>query len=246
MRRIALVFLLSAGCCIFTQGLANAQYTSESPATLEPGRYEFISSVSSAQIDGKETQTLPGMKLRYGVVDNVQIEAWFGVTSMRLAKTPRYTGASDTFLMAKWRFINETKNDPQVGIAYQIKLPTADKPHKLGTGNVDNKFWLTAQKSMKRWKTWGYLGYNFQSGTSGVNYPFYGWAINNQVTETIIIGAEIVGNQHTVPKKNGEFIWSVCGRWNYVPDRSLLVKFGRSEKGTSDMSLYLGHLWSLK
>jgi hypothetical protein len=240
MKQARFFLLATALVCLASPVFAGPPYNVDDPGTLEPGRYNFTAAFISSQSSGKETQSFPNLTLKYGLKDATQISLGFGGISKRTAAAGRETGFADTTLGIKWRFKNETKTDPQWALGYQIKMPTANKSMGLGTGNFDHRLWLTFGKSFQRLKFFGNVGYNFLGDAKGTNNIYYGLATTFQATEHLIVGAQVYGNAPNARGKNDELAWGVGLRYNYAPDRALMLQVGRSERGFSDLNVYAG------
>ena len=101
----------------------------------------------------------------------------------------------------------------------------------LGSGTLDNMLLLIGAKSFGRWLAFGNVGYTFLGGRNGRNNVALGAGLTYQLTEHLVVGAQIYGNSAAAPAANDEMAWSAGLNYNFAPDRSLKLGIGRSERG---------------
>lgn len=136
--------------------------------------------------------------------------------------------------------MEETKKRPQLALGYQMKFPTGDVNRGLGSGTLDNALWLSGAKSFGRWVSFANIGYNFLGGGSGRNNLFLGTGLTYQLTEKLIVGAQVYGNSSSASGARDELAWGAGLTYNFAPDRTFLLSLGRSEHGFSDLNVYAG------
>ena len=226
-----------------TPAIAGVPYNVDDPGTTEPLATQVNIQYMSSQLRGSETQAFPSVGITYGVNNNTEADLSFGAASTRQSGTKRATDWSDTLVGVRWRFQEETKSRPQVGLAYFLKLPTASPSLGLGSGVADHQVYTMAAKSFGPYMVMADAGYNFVGSNTGKSNCLCGCAVTRQVSPTLNLGAQLYGNSATAPGAPGEFAWGVGGTYNYAPDRTFLVGAGRSMRGFSDCNVYVG--WML-
>jgi len=238
VRRTTIATWLTIVIGVVLSGAAHAQYFTDDPGTIEPKHAELsVGYTSASETPGKDLLSTPGMVLRYGLNDRMQVRLDFGVATKRSGKVQE-SGLADTNVYLKWRFKDETKKTPQLALVGFMKAPTADAQRGIGTGKFDEKFWLCAAKSFKRYKMWAYAGGYYPGLTPGArNGALYGVANSFQLTEKLVVGAELYGNTSVTVNKSDELAWDVVMKYNYAPDRNFKFRVGRSMKGFSDLNL---------
>ncbi len=246
MKRFTQIALIMALGCLGMPVLAGPPFNVDDPGTVELHHYQLTAAYISSQSSAGEQQAFPNLSLGYGLTNNIELDLGLGANSVRNTGMPRVAGFGDTTLGFKWRFQEENKRKPQLALGYQIKVPTADVDRGLGSGTVDNSFWLTGAKSYGRWVAFTNVGYNFLGGRSGENNLFYGLGLTYQLTEKLVVGAQVYGNTAAAPGTKSELAWGVGMTYNWAPDRALLVGLGRSEQGFSDLNVYAGLQFTFK
>ena len=219
---------------------SQAQYNVVDPGTSERHRFDLNVAYISSQNKYGEQQTLPGALLTYGYSSKLGIGVGFGLNSIRPSGSPRIGGFGDITPGFKWRFQEETKKRPQIALGYQLKIPTADAGRGLGSGTLDNTILLTGAKSFGRWVAFSNVGYNFLGGRDGRNNVFLGAGVTYQLTETLVVGAQVYGNSASAPGAKDELAWGAGLRYNFAPDRSFKLMLGKSDRGYSDLNVYAG------
>jgi len=231
--------------CVGVPAVAGPPYNVDDPGTSEPNRTNVYLLLNSSQIHGSESQQLPQLIAGYGLTDKLELDFGAALTSSRARGFGCNAGLGDTSLGFKYRFVEETKRQPQLGFVYSLKLPTASRERGLGTGVVDHSCWLCAAKSFGCCSLFSNVGYNFLGGTAGKNNLFYGAGLSAQVTEKLIVGAQLYGNTSSAPGNRAELAYGVGLVYNFAPDRSFVMQLGRSAEGVSDLNLTVGISFTL-
>ena len=101
-------------------------------------------------------------------------------------------GIGDIEVGVKFRFIQESKYIPQIGIFPLCEIPAGNPDKELGNGTVQYFLPLWIQKSFgDKWLTYGGYGYWINPGKSDENWSYVGWQAQYQLTEKVSIGAEL-------------------------------------------------------
>jgi len=154
-------------------------------------------------------------------------------------------GYSDTELGVKYRFIEESDNSPQVGIFPMIEIPTGNAAKDLGQGSVQAYLPVWVQKSWGQFTTYGGAGFWYNPGTDNRNWVFAGWEAQYDFSSTVTVGGELY--YHTADTREGEpgAGFDIGGYVNFSENDHLLISLGRSFRGDSVVSGYLGFQYTI-
>ena len=91
-------------------------------------------------------------------------------------------GIGDIEVGVKFRFIQESKYIPQIGIFPLCEIPAGNPDKELGNGTVQYFLPLWIQKSFgDKWMTYGGYGYLIHPGKSDENWSYVGWQAQYQL-----------------------------------------------------------------
>ena len=228
-----------------TAAQAGTPYNVDDPGTTEIGHTTVSLNYFSTQVRGSESQSAPNITVTYGQTPNLELDVLTGLATARISGTDRQTGFGDTTLGARWRFAEETRHAPQVGLAYFLKVPTASAANGLGTGKVDHLLYLMSAKSFGKAYVFGQAGYSVLGAAGQRNNAVYGLAVTYQTTEKLNLGAQLYGNTTPADGVPGELAYGVGLTDNYAANQALLVAVSHSTRGLSDLNLYAGVTWTL-
>jgi hypothetical protein len=189
-----------------TQAAAGPPYLTDDPEPVPYQHYEFYALSTGSAIRGDTSGFAPAFEFNYGAVPNGQLHLIAPFAFDGPAGGPAQYGAGDTELGFKYRFIDEDKTQPMVGIYPLVELPTGNERFGLGAGNPRAYFPLWIQKSFGDWTTYGGGGYwlNHGDDTPNQDYWFFGWLIQRQVTKQLAVGGEIYHQTGTVVMSPGD------------------------------------------
>ena len=228
-----------------TAAYAGTPYNVDDPGTTEVNHTAISLNYFSTQILGSEAQSAPNITITYGKTPNLELDLLTGLATARTSGADRQTGFGDTTVGARWRFAEETRRAPQVGLAYFLKVPTASVSKGLGTGKADHLLYLMSAKSYGKAYVFGQAGYSLLGAVGQKNNAVYGLAATYQATEKLNIGAQIYGNTTPADGVPGELAYGVGLTDNYAANQALLIAVSHSTRGLSDLNLYVGVTWTL-
>ncbi len=238
-------FLALALCTSLSAAHAGTPYNVDDPATTEAGHTGISLNYFSTQIRGSEAQSAPNITVTYGQTPKLELDLLAGLATARASGTDRQTGFGDIVLGARWRFAEETRRAPQVGLAYFLKVPTASTTYGLGTGKADHLLYLMAAKSYGKAYVFGQAGCGCPGMKGQKNNAVYGLACTYQTTEKLVLGVQVYGNTTPADGVPGELAYGVGLTDNYAANQALLVAASHSTRGLSDLNLYVGITWTL-
>jgi hypothetical protein len=146
-------------------------------------------------------------------------------------------GYGDTEFGVKYRFIQEGKVIPQVGIFPLVEFPSGDQKRGLGEPRIRAFFPIWVQKGFGPWTVYGGGGYWYNPGPDNRNYWQTGLVIMRELSKTVSVGVE--GYDFTARQKGdknqvGVNIGAVV---NITEDHHILLSVGRDITGTNRNTL---------
>jgi hypothetical protein len=244
--RVAIGMTLSALAA--TAAIAGPPFRTDDPEPVGYQNFEFYTFTAATRVTGDTAGVGPAFEFNYGPTEDLQLHLVAPFAFDSPSGEPDHFGYSDTEIGAKYRFIQEDEKGwrPMVGIFPLVELPTGNEEKGLGSGYT--RFFLPVwlQKSFGNWTTYGGGGYwlNKHHSTGDKNYWFMGWLLQNQVTDKLVIGAEIFHQtaDSVDGKPNSGF--NVGSVYDFNEHHHLLLSLGRGVHHASDtnrLSWYVGY-----
>jgi hypothetical protein len=147
-------------------------------------------------------------------------------------------------LGAKYRFLQETKTRPMVGVFPHIEIPFGNERQGLGAGHVQILVPLWLQKSYQHWTSYGGGGYLFNAGAPDGDTWLLGWEVQNDLTEHLMLGGEIFEFIPVAGFSQAETNFNLGGQVNFDDEHHLLFSAGKSIHGNTAFMAYLGFQWT--
>jgi len=220
--------------------LAGPPFDTDDPQPVDFLHWEFyIASMQHFEKSGSDA-TLPHLEVNYGAAPNLQLHI---VAPMGYAHATGEThyGYSDTEIGAKYRFIQETDNTPQVGVFPLVEIPTGNQAKDLGHGKTQVFLPVWIQKSWGDFTTYGGGGYWYNPGTDSKNYVFAGWEAQYDFSKLLTLGCEIYYHTADSPSSKSESAFNIGGYVNFNEHNHLLFSIGRSMASGGATTGYLGY-----
>jgi hypothetical protein len=149
------------------------------------------------------------------------------------------TGIGDVLLEYKRRF----GTDPYAGyfgINPQLTLPTGDKERGLGAGRGTVQIPLLYQKKWGETVFYSDLRYKWRAGEEGKGFWFLGFAVEQQISAGLKLGAEVFGTTPQASGGNHNASFNVGFKYSLAPGQVLMISAGRSFRPDPDLTLFLG------
>jgi hypothetical protein len=220
-------------------------FTTDDPEPVDFLHYEvYIASISYRQF-GYSTGTLPHLEVNYGAAPNLQLHVIAPMTYFTARGQPFNYGYGDTELGAKYRFIQETKKTPMVGIFPLVEVPTGSQSRNLGTGNTAEYLPLWIQKSFGTWTAYGGGGYWNNPGAGNRNYWFTGATLQCQATKKLMIGGEIFHNTSQLQGYGDGTGFNIGGVYDFDEGHHVMMSLGTGLQGSDHGTAYLAYQWTL-
>ena len=186
----------------------------------------------------------PHVEINYGVMPNVQLHVIAPVAYNSPSAGSGHYGYGDTELGVKFRFIQETKSVPMVGIFPLLEVPTGSSKDGLGTGRVHAFLPVWMQKTWGSWTVYGGGGYGINPGVGLQNYGFVGAVLQDQVTKPVLVGVEVYHQTASVVGERDDTAFNVGTVIDLSEAHHLLFSAGRSIDGPTDFQCYAAYQWT--
>lgn len=120
-----------------------------SASTTQCGVIEVDSGWLLQPMGGGVNQTMMLSSMRYGLTPKLDLR-WGTTNDMiqRGAGTSPLHGIGDQWLMARYRFMEQSKWVPALAFVYGVKVPTANPSKGFGSGYADHQFTLIASRDL--------------------------------------------------------------------------------------------------
>jgi len=155
-------------------------------------------------------------------------------------------GNGDIEVGVKFRFVQETKYVPQVGIFPLVEIPTGNSSKELGSGNLQVLLPVWLQKSFgEKWKMYGGYGLWINPGSGNKNWSFVGLRAQYQALKKVNFGCEIYYTTPDVVGGTSDARFNI-GSVIDVNDRNhILLSAGRSFTNNTTFQCYIGYLFTI-
>jgi len=240
--KILSLILLSA---LFFLNTAHAgpPFISDNP---EPTEYKHVELYFFSALDKTNDAAnlqIPAVEADWGFAPNWQLHLVVpGVLNMPQGEPNTY-GLGDIETGFTYRFIQETKDRPQVAIAPIWEIPSGDKDRGLGNGRGWLKLPVWLQKTWGSWTTYGGSGYVINSAPEARNYSFASLVVQHDLNDKWTLGSEIFTQGASAVDSRAYTMLTVGGYYNFNKHFSLLFSTGHSIIGEAHLQGYVGVHW---
>ena len=242
--RIILLFLTSLVCAGYHNVYAGPPFFTDDPEPVDYRHWEiYLASQYLSTKDGS-SGTLPHLEANYGAYPNLQLHIIAPETFNDPAGSSYAQGYGDTELGAKYRFVQETDNIPQIGSFIQVELPTGDENRGLGNGKTQVFIPIWLQKSFGPWTSYGGGGYWINPGTDNKNWIYAGWLLQRDLSKYLTMGTEFF--YRTPDKVDGQYStgFTAGGQVNFIGHTHFLFSCGKNLSGQDLSTFYLAFQWT--
>jgi hypothetical protein len=212
----------------------------DDPEPVELHHWELYLATQTARDHEGWSGTAPHIEVNYGLVSNLQLHV-IAPSAYDVPKGQRATaGFGDMELGIKFRFLQEHKWTPMIGMFPLVELPTASRPH-LGNPSTQVFVPVWLQKSFGQWTTYGGWGTWLDTGDASRHWWFFGVQLQRKFGKHVALGAEIY---HETPETRGartDTPFNVGAIFNITDDHHLLVSAGRSIVGQTLFQAYFAY-----
>ena len=219
-------------------------FITDDPEPVEYKHYEVYVASEYFRYFGQSTGTLPHLEVNYGGAPNLQFHLIAPLSYSTTSGQPFAYGAGDTELGFKYRFVQESKNTPMVGIFPLVELPTGAPSRGLGTGSTAFFLPVWLQKSVGTWTTYGGGGFWHNPGAGNRDYWFSGITLQCQTTKNLMVGAELF---HTTSQADG--FGDITGFnlgavYDFDEGHHFMMSLGTGIQGSNHGTAYAAYQWT--
>lgn len=228
---------------------AGPPFLTDDPIPVDLHHWEFYIFSAGDRTSSSNSVTGPAVEINNGIAKNTQFhivipDSYFSADGMSAQ------GFGDIETGIKYRFIEQTKGRPDVGVFPLLELSTGDQSKGLGNGRTWIKLPVWMQKDWGPWTSYLGGGYAINPASDQRNFGYGGILVQKTISPTLTLGGEIFLQGATadagppdmgeVPGSRSTAIWNVGGQYNFTPDFSLLFTAGHSFQGDGNAVFYLG------
>ncbi len=217
---------------------AGPPFLTDDPQPVDFQHWEvYVASIDFKTKDGWVGDG-PHVEINYGVVPNVQLHVIAPVAYDSPKVGTGHYGYGDTELGVKFRFVQESKYVPMVGVFPLLEVPTGSAREGLGTGRTHALLPVWLQKTWGPWTAYGGGGYGINPGLGLQNYGFVGGVLQCQVTKPVLVGAEVYHQTASVVGARDDTAFNVGTVIDLSETHHLLFSAGRSINGPTNFQCY--------
>jgi hypothetical protein len=255
-RRTGIFALLVLSLCP-KPALAGPPFQTDDPDPVEFRHFEFYT-FGSADGTAVEMDTDgPAVEFNWGAVPNVQLHIIIPAAAIFPSNNPALLpagagknafGLGDIETGLKFRFVQETKHRPMIGMYPMFELPTGSPTRGLGVGKGWAKLPIWVQKSFGPWTTYGGAGETVNTAPGYRNFTFGGWLVQRDLGKKLTLGTEIFSHGREGPataQTRSATLVDFGGAYYFRnPGLQLLFSYGHSAFGQGENYAYLGLYWT--
>ena len=189
--KLRLLFIQICGL-LFTTSVAwgGPPFVTDDPDPVEYQHSEMY--ISAEKVQSRKDTTVTSMfEYNYGALPDLQLSISIPYVFNSPLGQPGQQGLSDVTLGAKYCFLHETDSHPMMAIYPSIVTANGDANKGLGNGGSQIFLPIWIQKSWGDWQTYGGGGYWKNNAVKGDNHWNFGWALQKNISERLMLGGEI-------------------------------------------------------
>jgi Domain of Unknown Function (DUF1259) len=226
---------------------AGPPFLTDDPEPVEYQHHEFYIASQQTRTAEGTAGTLPQLEYNYGAAPDLQLHIIVPYAFSSLADGRGQSGLGDIELGAKYRFLQETDSRPMVGIFPIVLTHTgiADKGLGNGATQVFLPVWL--QKKWGDWQSYGGGGYWINHVTGAKNHWFFGWQVQDDISEHLTLGGEIFHSTEQAPGEGSSTGFNLGEIYSFDKQNHLLFSAGKGLTNismTNEFSSYVGFQWT--
>jgi hypothetical protein len=221
--------------------LAGPPYQTDDPEPVAYRNYEIYIGFEGAYGAGDNETSLPFAEINYGPLPNVQIAASFPLAIGATPANATHYGVGNVDFGIKYRFMQETKTQPQISFYPSIGVPTGIQSVEAEANEQTLFLPLWAQKDIGRFTIFGGGGWERNPGTSNRNFWSGGLAGVYNFSNRINAGLEVYGNGSERAGDRGSTGIGIGMNDDYSAIHSILFSFGQSIAGERSYHGYLAY-----
>lgn len=233
------VTLAVAASSLTTRAFAGPPFLTDDPDPVDYQHNEFYVFSVMDHSDGQTSASGPAIEYNRGVWPNVQFHVVLPLSEYS-APGVSNVGFGDIEIGVKYRFVQETRSLPMIGVFPMIEVASGSASRGLGNGRTWYHLPIWLQKSWGPWTSYGGGGIDINQAPGMQNSGFEGWLLQRQFSAHWVLGAEI---WHQGAENIGGREYTLInagGYYNFGPNFQLLFSGGSSVAGEVHTVAYLG------
>jgi Putative MetA-pathway of phenol degradation len=215
---------------------AGPPYITDDPDPVEYQHWEFYLATMVFHDSGGWSGTSPHVEINYGAIPNLQLHLIAPVAFNAPSSGGIKLGYGDTELGIKYRFLQEGKLIPEVGVFPLLELPTGEASRGLGAGHAQVFLPVWIQKTIGPWTTYGGGGYWINPGKQNRNWWLAGWVLQYQLTKRLALGTEIFHETISVEGGKSDTRFNIGAIFDFSDTYHLLLSAGHTMQGPEWLS----------
>jgi hypothetical protein len=234
---------LATGCLASFQARGAPPFVTDDPEPVEYRHYELNIAYEEVSNQGGKTAT-PLVELNYGALPDLQMSITIPYVLDYPTGQPKQKGLGDVVLGVKYRFQQETDEQPMMAVYPMVTVPTGNSAKGLGNGKAQFFLPLWIQKRWGDWQASGGGGYWINNSPGTGNNWYFGLLVQKDISEKITVGAEMFHTTDQIPIDNSSTGFSIGGTYKLDQNNRLMASVGR---GLADVaaqntfSSYIGY-----
>ncbi len=226
------------------QAAAGPPFLTDDPVPVDLHHWEvYLASQFASGRDGTSA-TAPHIEVNYGLARNVQVHTIVPMAYSKPTGMAGLWGPGDIELGVKFRFLEESKTRPQVGIFPLLEVPTGDDQRGLGSGQAQVFLPVWLQKSWGSWTSYGGGGYWVHPGPGNRDYWFGGWLLQKSITKRLAVGGELFASSSPAVGADGRSGFNLGLMYDIDESHHLLVSAGADLHAPDHGLVYAAYQWT--
>ncbi|HVP35902.1 MAG TPA: transporter [Terriglobales bacterium] len=223
---------------------AGPPFVTDDPEPVELHHWEVYLASLAVWDETGTSGTLPHIEVNNGLVRNLQVHVILPLAFQHTPGMSAQYGLGDTEFGLKYRFIEETKDQPMIGTFPQLEIPTGKASSGLGSGHLQIFIPVWLQKSWASWTSYGGGGFHTNPGQGNRNFWLFGWEIQKDLNSHLTLGGELFYVTPQAIDTDEQLNFNLGGQYNFNPGNHLLFSAGKSLLGKIDWMYYLAYQWT--
>jgi hypothetical protein len=222
---------------------AGPPFVTDDPDPLPLHTGEFYSFAAGTHaVDENVVDAAPAIEVNYSFLENTFFHAVVPFSYTDPSGEPSAYGLGDVELGFKWRFVEQSRWLPDIGVFPFLELPTGDEGRGLGNGRPQALLPLWLGKEWGRWKVYGGGGYWINPGAGNRNWWITGMVIQREITDHLYLGAEVYHQTADTEDGADGTGYSIGGGITVSEPYQIIFSFGRNlqDVDANRFSYYVG------
>lgn len=230
---------------LISPAYAGPPFTTDDAEPTEYGHFEAFLFSSGTRAGGETEGTAVGLEVDYGVLPQTEIAIEIPLEFEPSADGHTGYGLHNLAFGAKYRFVDESDDLPQIAFSPALELPLNGQP---GTKATKYSLPIWMQKSFGEWTAFGGGGYNINPGPESRDFWSFGAAIVRPIVPDFSLGVEVFGQTADEDEARTSVsvglgaLYDFNETWHLVGSVSTGVV---NRRAANEVSYYVGLGWSL-